>query len=643
MNRPLLDQIDGPETLKKLSPAKLRLLATEIRQRIIEVMSLNGGHLGSNLGTVELSIALHKVFHSPKDRFIWDVSHQSYTHKLLTGRNARFDTIRQHEGLCGFSHPKESPHDHFHAGHAGTALSLALGVAASREIEQEDFHVIPIIGDATLTCGLSLEALNNIPSDLKKYIVILNDNRMSISKNVGAITHILSRFLSNPTTHRISQEIKNFLSKVPSIGGTLSKQGKKLTESLKNLVSPAVFFEEFGLSYIGPIDGHDLDKLIDTFERVKHSPTPVIIHVMTNKGEGMPEAIENPVSYHGVKPFDIESGKMYPQTTQKPTFPKIFGDHLLEMGKKDPSIVVITPAMIAGSQITSFYEQFKERCFDVGIAESHAVTFAGGLAKSGKCKVIVSIYATFLQRAFDNLFHDICIQELPVVFCVDRAGISGPDGTTHHGIYDLSFLNAMPHMVICQPRDGTLLKELLDSAFSWEKVVAIRYPNLPTFLVDRPMRYLPLGKGEVILEGKEILILALGHMHEMALEIVVLLQEKGFSPTLFDPIFIKPLDENTLKRLLSTHSHLVTLEEHSSHSGIGAILNHFIAQEGIHLTTIQNFGIPEMYVQHGSNNILLKELGLSAPLIAEKVIQKVHENKHSTLDKYAHLSSQKSN
>jgi 1-deoxy-D-xylulose-5-phosphate synthase len=566
-----LPTIESPEDIKDYSQSELEALATEIRQRIIEVLSVNGGHLASNLGIVELTLALHKVFNSPEDKFIWDVSHQTYVHKLLTGRNSRFHQIRQFKGLCGFCHPKESCHDHFYAGHAATALSLALGVAKNRDLTKRQEYIIPIIGDATLTCGLALEALNNVSRDLKRFIVILNDNAMSISKNVGAITHILSRLLSNPTTNKIHQEIDTFVSKIPSYGPLLSQQGHKIAESLKNLVSPAAFFEQYGLSYIGPIDGHDVRKMIDVLEGVKESTWPVVIHVLTRKGEGMDEAIKNPVSYHGARPFSRDTGKFLPNPTMKPTFPKIFGAHILKMAEKDPSVVAVTPAMSAGSCLDDFMKRFPDRCLDVGIAESHAVTFSGGIAYGGKMKVVTSIYATFLQRAFDNVFHDICLQELPVIFAIDRAGISGPDGSTHHGIYDISFLNAMPNMVISQPRNGQVLKELMESAFNWKRPTAIRYPNMATDDSEAKIEERELGKGEVLIEGKDILIIALGHMNTIALKAHALLSEQGFEATVLDPVFVKPLDADLLCRLLLTHQKIVTIEEHSVMAGMGSI------------------------------------------------------------------------
>jgi 1-deoxy-D-xylulose-5-phosphate synthase len=620
MTKRHLPTIHSPQDVQALSLPELNQLAVEIRERIIEVLSVNGGHLGSNLGTVELTLALHKVFNSPEDKFIWDVSHQTYTHKLLTGRNDRFHRIRQFKGLCGFSHPNESPHDHFQAGHAGTALSLALGVAKNRDLTKRQEYIIPIIGDATLTCGLALEAMNNVSRDLKRFIVILNDNAMSISKNVGAITHILSRLLSNPTTHKIYQELDTIVSKIPSYGPTLSQQGHKITESLKNLVSPAAYFEQYGLSYIGPIDGHDIRKLVDVLEGVKDSTWPVVIHVLTCKGKGLDEAMKNPVSYHGARPFSRDTGKFLPNPTTKPTFPKIFGAHILKMAEKDPSMVVITPAMSAGSCLDEVMKKFPERCLDVGIAESHAVTFSGGIAYGSKMKVVTSIYATFLQRAFDNVFHDICLQELPVVFAIDRAGISGPDGSTHHGIYDISFLNAMPNMVITQPRNGQVLKELMESAFSWKRPTAIRYPNLATEDQEEPLQERELGKGEILAEGKDILLIALGHMNTIALKAHALLKEQGIDATVLDPVFVKPLDTDLLCHLLLTHQKIVTIEEHSVVAGMGSIINNFLMCHGFSNIQVLNLGVPETFLGHGSYQDLMNEIGLTPEKIVKQLI-----------------------
>lgn len=616
----LLDRIITPHDVKNLPEDQLEELAAAVRARIIEVMSVNGGHLASNLGAVELTIALHRTFNSPEDKFIWDVSHQTYTHKLFTGRANEFPTIRQYKGLCGFSHPKESPHDHFYAGHAGTALSLALGCAKTRDLNERQDYIIPVIGDATLTCGMSLEALNNVTRDLRRFIIILNDNEMSISKNVGAITRILSRMVSNPTTDKLYHELTDLLSRIPNYGPRLAHHGLKITESIKNLFSPAAFFEQYGVSYMGPIDGHNVHKLIETFQQVKECNWPVVLHVMTNKGQGMESAILNPCTYHGVKPFDVNTGKFHPTPTAKPTFPKIFGDQMLKMARVDSSIVVVTPAMSAGSCLDAMMEEFPDRCLDVGIAEAHSITFAGGLAYQGTKKVFASIYATFLQRAFDNLFHDVCLQELPVVFAIDRAGISGPDGSTHHGIYDISFLNAMPNMVIAQPRNGKILRELLNSAHRWQRPTAIRYPNAQTEDCSDLLNERPLGKGELLADGSDVLIIALGVMTETAMQVRTLLAEKQVYAAVLDPIFVKPLDTELLTELLGKHSRIITLEEHSAASGMGIILNHFFFSQGFSNLQVLNLGIPETYLNHGSNKELLDAIGLSPDKIASRIL-----------------------
>ncbi len=609
------------QNLSGLSLAELEELAAEIRTRIIEVLSVNGGHLSSNLGIVELTVALHRIFDSPRDKYIFDTSHQTYPHKLLTGRNSRFDQIRKYKGICGFSHPKESEHDHFFAGHAGTALSLALGVAKTRDLEGGKEHILPILGDATLTCGLTMEALNNIPKNLSRFIAVLNDNAMSISQSVGNIKNVLSRLLSNPLSNRIYQEIQSLLAKIPGYGSTLEKLGQKMTESMKNLVSPATFFEEFNLSYVGPIDGHDIGKLIETFEALKGGERPVLVHVMTIKGKGMPIAIANPTPYHGVKPFDLCSGKFLPSSSIKPTFSKIFGRHILKMADRDPNLICLTPATPAGSCLEEFMQRYPDRCIDVGIAEGHAVTFAGGIAYGKKKKVIASIYATFLQRAFDNLFQDVCMQELPVVFALDRSFISGPDGSTHHGIYDIAFLNAMPNMIIAQPRDGHVLKELLESSFDWGKPSAIRYPNLETEEPDLPIQKRTPGIAQVLMQGKDLLIIALGHTCQTALKVRELLFSKGITATIVDPVFIKPLDLELFTQLLSTHRFVATIEEHALNGGMGMIINNFLIQNSIREAEVLNFGVPDMWVQFGSNPELMRELGLDAESIAKRILQ----------------------
>jgi len=511
MHEAYLDSVNHPEDLRKLSVNETTQLAQEIRERIIEVMSVNGGHLASNLGSVELTLALHRVFSPPNDKLIWDIGHQTYTHKLITGRRDAFKNVRKFHGLSGFCHPGESPFDHFHTGHAGPALSLALGMAHTRDLSQEQDYILPIVGDAAFTCGLTLEALNNMKRNLKRFVIILNDNNMSISKNVGRMSHILSRMLSSPTSNRLHQEIDALVSRIPSVGNYLCEKGHRISESVKNLVSPAAFFEYFGVSYIGPIDGHDLRRLEDCLEGVKDSNWPVIVHCLTCKGKGMTSAVNNPTPYHGARPFDIKTGKFHPSKSSKRTFPKVFGEHLLSMAQKDPDLVAVTPAMAAGSCMEAMMEQYPERCLDVGIAEGHALTFAGGLAHGSKKKVIACVYSTFVQRALDNLYHDICLQELPVVLCLDRAGIAGGDGAMANGIYDLGFLRSMPNVTIAQPRDGAVLRELLDNAFSWNCPTVIRYPNATAEEPERPTQKRSPGQGELLARGESgLLLIGLG-------------------------------------------------------------------------------------------------------------------------------------
>ncbi len=554
--------------------AELKLLAAEIRAQIVSVMEANGGHLSSNLGSVELTLALHYVFDSPLDKLIFDTSHQTYTHKIITGRKDVFSSIRMFEGLSGFANPAESVHDHFYAGHAGTGLSLALGVAKSRDLNSGSEYVVPILSDAPLACGLTLEALNHIPKDLQKFILILNDNGMAISHGVGTIhNHIL---------------------------------GEEKAEA---------FFSQFNFNYLGPVDGHDIEALIYALRKAKLQKGPALLHALTVKGYGIEEATKDPIGYHGVKPITA-------QPASKPTFPKIFGKHLLAMAEIDSSIVVITPAMTSGSCLDPFMKKLPERCFDVGIAEGHAVTFAGGLAYGGNLKVLCCIYATFFQRAFDNLFQDVCLQNLPVIFALDRGGLSPSDGTTHHGIYDIGFLYAMPNMVIVQPRNGDLLKDLLESAFYWERTVAIRYPNMQTNETSRKAIQRPLGKGEVLVKGKDVVLIALGHMCTVASEVREILLEYQIEASIVDPIFVKPLDGSLLFTLMMDHHYFVTIEEHSITTGLGMAVNSFITQSGFSDIHVQNFGIPDQFVEQGSYEELMETIGLSPLKIASQILER---------------------
>lgn len=615
-----LDKIQSPSDIKDLSVEELEVLAFELRQRIIEVMSVSGGHLSSNLGSIELSIGLHKEFDSPRDNFIFDVSHQTYAHKIITGRNSGFETIRKYKGLSGFANPLESDHDPFFAGHAGTALSLGLGCAKARDLSGEDHYVIPILGDASLTCGHTFESLNNLPKNLKRFIIILNDNAMSISKNVGAITNILSRFINHPTANKAYHEIESALAKMPGFGPFLASQGHKVTESLKNIISTAPFFEQYGLSYVGPIDGHNIKQVTQTLNMCKSMKQPVLIHALTVKGKGMEEATKYPTTYHGVKPFDIKTGKFLPKPNSKLTFPKCFGNFLLELFRKNPHLVCITPAMPAGSCLTEILQEFPERCLDVGIAEGHSVTFAGGIAKDRSKKVIVSIYSTFLQRAFDNLFHDVCLQNLPVIFAIDRGGIAGGDGVTHNGLYDLGFLKAMPNMIIAQPRNSLLLKELMKSALKSDQPFAIRYPNLETEEISSEVKDRTIGKGEVLAKGKTLVIIALGHKVNTALEVAKKLSQDGVKATIVDPIFIKPLDSELFTSLFKTHDLVVTLEEHSVVTGLGDTISSFILEKSLKDKKLLTLGVPDEFIHHGSHQELSKELKLDTSSVYESIV-----------------------
>lgn len=619
---PILPTIFSPNDMKSLSVEELQKLSTEIHNRIIEVMAINGGHLASNLGVIELTIALHKVFQSPEDVFLFDVSHQTYTHKIITGRNNAFPTIRKFEGLSGFAHPEESDHDHFYAGHAGTALSIALGMAKARDLENRDNYIITILGDASLTCGHTLEALNNIDKGLRNFIIILNDNAMSIARNVGNVPGILTRLIHNPLTHRISQEFTNILKKIPGCGEFLKNQSLRMKEFIKQSFPLSPFFEEFGLEYVGPIDGHNIKQVIHTLNLLQSLTMPIILHVITEKGRGMIAAQNNPITYHGVKPFDIKTGKFLPSPGRQPTFSKIFGSYLLELATAREEIVAVTPAMPVGSCITEFMKAYPDRCIDVGIAEGHCLAFAAGIAKSLDKRVFCCIYATFLQRAFDQLFQEVCLQNLPVIFAIDRAGIAGGDGITHNGIYDLGFMRAMSNLIIVQPRNGQVLCELLQLSLEVNNPIAIRYPNLPTRKANCPLQLRTIGKGEIILSGREVAIIALGHKCDTALEIATILQAEGIHPTIIDPIFVQPLDKELLDTVFQTHSYIITLEEHHVAVGLGSAINDF-ARKGLYSASVHNFGIEHSSVEHGSHAQLTKSIGLDAESLARQILSLV--------------------
>lgn len=632
----ILNQISSPEDVKTLSFTDLPLLAEQMRHKIISVLKKTGGHLASNLGIIELTIALHYVFCSPKDKFIFDVGHQAYPHKLITGRNTEaFHQIRHDDGLSGFTSPAESDHDFFFSGHAGNALSLALGIA--KATPSSESHILPILGDAAFSCGLTLEALNNIHSDLSRFIVILNDNNMSISNNVGSMSKNFSRWIHHPKMGLLSRRMNDRIKKIPSFGHTLAKYGHKLSLCLKSLFCPIPIFEQFGLAYVGPVDGHNIKKLISVLHTVKHLPFPVLLHVCTTKGKGLEIAQNNPSKYHGVSAnfTTIPEDKTLPSLLPTVTYPDVFGQTICDLGETTPNLHVVTPAMSLGSRLESFKEKFPERFIDVGIAEGHAVTFSAGIAKA-KAPVICSIYSTFLQRAIDNVLHDVCMQKLPVIFAIDRAGLAFGDGCSHHGIYDLSFLRAMPGMIICQPRSAPLFRQLLLSSITWGAPSAIRYPNIAVLHNDP----LPIdihtkrhpGLGEILSQGEDLLIIALGHMCSAALSIKMRLLSHGISATVVDPVFIKPFDNNLFSILLMTHTKVVIIEEHSIYGGLSSEFNTFLATHNFTIE-ILHFAIPDTFIGHGDKESLLKKVGLNEEYMTNRIltyfnfrIRKTHAN-----------------
>ncbi|EPP35940.1 1-deoxy-D-xylulose-5-phosphate synthase [Chlamydia avium] len=620
----LLNQISSPEDLKKLTYSELPLLAEQMRHKIITVLKQTGGHLASNLGIIELTIALHYVFSSPKDKFIFDVGHQTYPHKLITGRNnIQFDRIRHDDGLSGFTSPLESPHDLFFSGHAGNALSLALGMAKATPKESQT-HILPILGDAAFSCGLTLEALNNIHADLSKFIVILNDNNMSISQNVGAMSQSFSRWIHHPKMSLFSKNMDKWLIRIPRYGSGISRQWHRLSLCLKSLFCPIPIFEQFSLAYVGPIDGHNIKKLISVLRKVQNLPFPVLLHICTTKGKGLEIAQENPSKYHGVSAnfTTTEENTHLPVVRPPSTYPDIFGETICQLGEIVPNLHVVTPAMSLGSRLEEFKEKFPERFIDVGIAEGHAVTLSAGIAKT-QTPVICSIYSTFLQRAIDNVFHDVCMQNLPVILAIDRAGLAYADGCSHHGIYDLGILRMMPNIVICQPRSAAVLKQLLFSAIHWNVPTAIRYPNIPALQsdplsMDLKARRTP-GVGEILIQGEDILIISLGHMCSVALSIQSDLLTHGISATVVDPVFIKPFDNNLFSVLLMHHTRVVIIEEHTIRGGLASEFNDFLSTYGFKVDVL-HFSIPDMFIAHGDKESLQKKVGLHMETMTKRIL-----------------------
>ncbi len=619
-----LQHIKSPDDIKQMKLPELKVLAQEIREELIQVVSENGGHLAPNLGVVELTLALHMVFHTPEDKIIWDVGHQSYVHKLLTGRYDQFHTVRTLDGLSGFPKRSESEHDAFGAGHSSTSISAAVGFAKARDLRGDHNNVIAVIGDGAMTGGMAFEALENAGHMGSNLIVILNDNEMSIDPNVGALAEYLSRARSNPAYTKSKDDVEELLKKIPGIGDKMFKAADKLKDSLKYLLVPGVLFEEFGFKYYGPINGHDLSALMTVLENVKGINHPVLIHVETKKGKGYVPAEKNPDLFHGVSPFEIKTGELKKKSTI-PTYTSIFGKTLAQLGAQDERIVGITAAMGKGTGINLFQEQFPARTIDVGIAEEHAVTMAAAMSIDG-FKPVVAIYSTLLQRAYDQVMHDVALQNAPVGFCLDRAGLVGDDGPTHHGIFDVSYLRHIPNMVCMAPKDENELRHMLHSALSYHCPVAMRYPRGEGLGVamDDTLQVLPLGKAEVLQEGETVALLALGSMVHIAEQVAQRMQaELGITPTVINARFAKPLDAETILRYAGETNLLVTMEEQAVTGGFGSAVLELMNQNGMSGSNVLTVGIADAFVQHG-NTATLKELqGLDADSIFTKVKERL--------------------
>ncbi|KXZ39646.1 1-deoxy-D-xylulose-5-phosphate synthase [Alkalithermobacter thermoalcaliphilus JW-YL-7 = DSM 7308] len=614
-----LHNINTPEDIKKLDIDKLNILSNEIRKFLVKSVSNTGGHLAPNLGVVELTLALHYVFDSPKDKLIWDVGHQSYVHKIITGRREKFDTLRQFEGISGFPKKSESIHDIFDTGHSSTSISVGLGLAVARDIKNEKSHIISIIGDGALTGGMAFEALNHLGHTNTNMIVVLNDNEMSISKNVGSISNYLCNIRTNAAYKKVKDEIENIANHIPKIGKTFYETAGRFKNSLKYLLMPGALFEEMGLKYFGPIDGHDIEELINTFKNIKKVQGPVLVHVITKKGKGYKFAEECPDKYHGVGPFRIDKGV---SESFIDTYSKIAGNKLLELAKLDDRVVAITAAMPSGTGLNKFQQVYPERFFDVGIAESHAVTFAAGLAANG-LRPYFAVYSTFLQRGYDQIIHDACIQNLPVTFLIDRAGIVGDDGETHHGIFDLSYLSSMPNLKIMSPKDKHELEKMIQHSIKINTPVAIRYPRGEAISINDSADDKDIDKWEILNEGKDIAIIATGSMVKTSLDAKDILCNNGLNITVVNARCIKPLDEKLLQTIAKSHNTIITLEDNVLIGGFGSYVNSYLIKFKFK-GDIVNMGWPDKFIEHGKVDILYDKYALSAQKIASRILDEIN-------------------
>ena len=619
----LLDKINSPKDLKKIPVKNLPTLAKEIREKIIDVVSKTGGHLASSLGSVELSVALHYVFDMPRDKIIWDVGHQAYAHKILTGRAKRFDTLRQLGGISGFPSRGESEYDIFTCGHSSTSISVALGLASARDLKGGKEKVIAVIGDAALATGMALEAINHAGHLKKDLIVVLNDNELSISKSVGALSKYLNKIMTNPVYNKVRRRMQVLVKSIPLFGFRAFKAARRLEESLKGLLIPGILFEELGFRYFGPIDGHNIEDLIKTFRNLSPLKEPIIVHVATRKGKGYRFAEENPTAFHSAVQFDIKTGKRR-DTVKAKSFTSVFSDKIVELAKKNKKIVAVTAAMPDGTGLSRFAKEFPERFYDVGIAEQHAVAFSAGLANEG-FKPIVAIYSTFLQRGYDQIIHDVSLQGLPVIFCVDRAGLVGEDGPTHHGVFDMAYLRHIPNLIIMAPRDGLQLEKMFEYAVGLDKAVAIRYPkgSSESHLSGSSFHEIELGKSELLRDGRDIAIFAIGSMVSVAIKTADLLSARGIEATVINARFLKPLDKETIEDITKRVKKLVTLEEGVLTGGFGSAILEFLETEKIKDVKIIRIGLPDHFIAHGKREELFKEYHLTADEICETLCREL--------------------
>jgi 1-deoxy-D-xylulose-5-phosphate synthase len=614
----ILDKVNGPEDLQRLSASDLELLAGDVRELIVKTVSKTGGHLAPNLGVVELTVALLKVFSPPTDRILWDVSHQAYTYKILTGRKDRFDTLRQYNGLSGFLNRAESPCDAFGAGHSGTALSAALGMAVARDRRGSREHVVAVVGDGSFGCGISFEAMNNIASTAKRLVVILNDNEMSISANVGGLSRHLGELLANPRYNRWKSSIEAAAARLARRSNWLRRAYYRMEETIKSLFLHSVIFEELGLRYIGPIDGHDIPRLVAALEIARDYDRPILLHVSTQKGRGYSYAEACPETWHGTGSFEIESGTPMKQASA-PSYSQIFGAAMETLGARDQRLVAITAAMQVGTGLSAFAERFPDRFFDVGICEEHAVIFAAGMATEG-LRPVFAVYSTFAQRSVDCIIHDVCLQQLPVTFCLDRAGIVGDDGPTHHGVFDLALFRSIPNLILMQPADGVELVNMLYSATQWNSPVMIRYPRgvSPGFVMPDNPEELPKGQAHVLREGWEVQLWALGDMIPVAIEVADILAAKGYSVGVVNGRFINPIDRDLLGSQSELARLFATMENGVAAGGFGTAVEESLV-EMTYPGRILRFGWPREFVPHGAPSILFERYGLTAEAIAERV------------------------